>query len=122
MVLWGFYVTLPICTPIPPDYPNSELSGPSGHSQLSYCTEGGKGWEKAATFPDVKRVRPLMNTELRTPALSYFPSTGFPGMPTFGDGWAGNERAVCVSGLPRVPVFYEVQSIIQNLFWGCLAP
>ena len=114
----------PVCSHAnSPGHPNLELSGPSGPCRPTFSLHIGRPRARN-TSPQDKGLRLLMNAELSaaslcSPPLGRLHSPGPPRLPICWRGWAVNERAVCVSWLPGVPMLYEVQSIIQDPFWGC---
>lgn len=124
----------PLCNSISichtPDLPNLELSGPSGLSRPVLSLHRGGPRPRRGHYLEYSRgaetacgCRAQVTwSRVLSPSLGCLHSPASPSMPTCWRGWAGNERAVPVSCLPRVSVLYEVQSIIQNPFWGRLAP
>lgn len=124
----------PLCNSVSirqtPDLPNLELSGTSGLCRPALSLHRGgprprKGhclaYSHGAETTYGRRAQATRSRVL-SPTLGRLHSPASPSMPTCWRRWAGNERAVPVSWLPRVSVLYEVQSIIQNPFWGRLAP
>lgn len=96
---------------------NPGFQGSQGSSMLSSgCTE----WSKGFYLPGSQ------GTETASYCRCEITDLGFltPRFSWFLTCWekCTYEAGIVCGGLPRVLLFYEVQSIIQNSFWECLTP